>query len=222
MYHRTLAVLLDGVITMGLMIDGAPDGAALDPAPDDGAARWRRAAEFFDAWRDGESRAMDDLVRLMTPVLWHVVRAYGLDRTLAEDVVQTTWIALVDHAASIANAQGVAAWLCTSARREAWRAGRQATRERPVEDQVLAHGLPDHESPEHQVVLDDDAAMMRACLERLPERCQKLLRIVAAGPRPNYQEVASTLGMPVGSIGPTRGRCLDKLRHELTLVGGLS
>jgi len=185
-------------------------------------APWGAAAAAFTRWREGDEQGLEDLVRLLSPVLWQVVRATGLDRERAEDVVQTTWIALVDHAASIANAQGVAAWLCTSARREAWRAGRQATRERPVEDQVLAHGLPDHESPEHQVVLDDDAAMMRACLERLPERCQKLLRIVAAGPRPNYQEVASTLGMPVGSIGPTRGRCLDKLRHELTLVGGLS
>jgi DNA-directed RNA polymerase specialized sigma24 family protein len=69
-------------------------------------------------------------------------------------------------------------------------------------------------------VLEDEAALVRDCLDKLPERCQKLLRIVAAGPRPNYTDVASTLGMPVGSIGPTRGRCLDKLRHELTLAGG--
>jgi RNA polymerase sigma factor (sigma-70 family) len=184
-------------------------------------APWGAAAAAFLRWRDGDSTGLDDLVRLLSPVLWQVVRATGMDRDRAEDVVQTTWIALVDHADSITSPQGIAAWLCTSARREAWRAGRQASRERPVEDQVLAHGLPDHESPEHQVVLDDEAALVRECLEKLPERCQKLLRIVAAGPRPNYTDVASTLGMPVGSIGPTRGRCLDKLRHELTLAGGI-
>jgi RNA polymerase sigma factor (sigma-70 family) len=184
-------------------------------------APWGAAATAFTRWRDGDSGGLDDLVRLLSPVLWQVVRATGLDRERAEDVVQTTWIALVDHADSITSPQGIAAWLCTSARREAWRAGRQATRERPVEDQVLAHGLPDQESPEHQVILDDEAELVRQCLGRLPERCQKLLRIVAAGPRPNYTEVAQTLGMPVGSIGPTRGRCLDKLRHELTESGGL-
>jgi RNA polymerase sigma factor (sigma-70 family) len=184
-------------------------------------APWAAAAEAFSRWRDGDSTGLDDLVRLLSPVLWQVVRATGLDREHAEDVVQTTWIALVDHAASITSPQGIAAWLCTSARREAWRAGRRANRERPVEDQVLAHGLPDHESPEHQVVLDDEAALVRACVGRLPERCQKLLRIVAAGPRPNYNDVAATLGMPVGSIGPTRGRCLDKLRQELVQAGGL-
>jgi len=185
-------------------------------------APWGAAAAAFTRWRDGDSGGLDDLVRLLSPVLWQVVRATGLDRERAEDVVQTTWIALVDHADSITSPQGIAAWLCTSARREAWRAGRQATRERPVEDQVLAHGLPDQESPEHQVILDDEAELVRQCLGRLPERCQKLLRIVAAGPRPNYTEVAHTLGMPVGSIGPTRGRCLDKLRHELTEAGGLT
>jgi len=185
------------------------------------ASPWDAAAAAFTRWRDGDDEGLNDLVRLLSPVLWQVVRATGLDRERAEDVVQTTWIALVDHAESITSPQGISAWLCTSARREAWRAGRLANRERPVEDELLAHGLPDSESPEHQVVLDDEAQLVRECLDRLPERCQKLLRIVAAGPRPNYTDVAKTLEMPVGSIGPTRGRCLDKLRQELTLAGGL-
>ena len=182
---------------------------------------WAAAAAAFTRWRNGDDEGLDDLVRLLSPVLWQVVRATGLERESAEDVVQTTWIALVDHADSITSPQAIAAWLCTSARREAWRAGRLANRERPVEDEILAHNLPDHESPERQVLLDDEAELLRQCLSRLPERCQKLLRIVAAGPRPNYTDVANTLEMPVGSIGPTRGRCLDKLRQELTLAGGL-
>jgi RNA polymerase sigma factor (sigma-70 family) len=185
------------------------------------SAPWDAAAAAFTRWRDGDAEGLNDLVRLLSPVLWQVVRATGLDRDRAEDVVQTAWIALVDHADSITSPQGISAWLCTSARREAWRAGRLANRERPVEDELLAHGLPDHESPERQVLLDDEAELVRQCLDRLPERCQKLLRIVAAGPRPNYTDVAKTLGMPVGSIGPTRGRCLDKLRQELALAGGL-
>jgi RNA polymerase sigma factor (sigma-70 family) len=187
----------------------------------DSGAPWGAAASAFTRWREGDSEGLEELVRVLSPVLWQVVRATGLDRERAEDVVQTTWIALVDHADSITSAQGIAAWLCTAARREAWRAGRQATRERPVDDQVLAHGLPDHDSPEEQVILDDEAALLRDCLGKLSDRCQKLLRIVAAGPRPNYSDVADTLGMPVGSIGPTRGRCLDKLRHELTQAGGI-
>ena len=85
MYQDALAVLLVSVSTMSTMTDASPEGAVSD-----GTARWERAAALFADWRAGDARAMDELVRLMTPVLWHVVRAYGLERTLAEDVVQTT------------------------------------------------------------------------------------------------------------------------------------
>ena len=79
--------------------------------------------------------------------------------------------------------------------------------------------LPDAPAPEGQVVLDDDNARLWESLARLPERCQRLLRIVAAESRPDYTVIARQLGMPVGSIGPTRGRCLEKLRRELVEAG---
>src|SRR3954447_15764573 len=141
-------------------------------------APWGAAAAAFTRWRDGDNGGLEDLVRLLSPVLWQVVRATGLDRERAEDVGQTTWIALVDHADALTSPEAMPAWLCPSARREAWRAGRQASRERPVEDQVLAYGLPGHESPEEQVILEDEAEALRRALGQLPERCQKLLRIV--------------------------------------------
>ncbi|MEN0072247.1 MAG: sigma factor, partial [Propionicimonas sp.] len=103
-----------------------PDGPDLPTR-----SRWQQAAALFEQWRDGDPLAMDDLVRLMTPVLWHVVRGYGLDPALAEDVVQTTWLALVRQHASIAEPQAVAGWLLTSARREAWRVGRLQRRADP-------------------------------------------------------------------------------------------
>ena len=89
-----------------------------------------------------------------------------------------------------------------------------------MDDEAIARRLPDEPAPEGQVVLDDDNARLWDCLGRLPERCQRLLRIVAAEPRPDYTAIATELDMPVGSIGPTRGRCLDKLRRELVQAGG--
>lgn len=181
---------------------------------------WEIAAGLFARWRDGEPGALDDLVRLLSPMLWQVTRASGLDRATAEDVVQTTWLALVRSGDSIAEPRAVAGWLCTTARREAWRVSKQAVRQQPVEDETLNRKLPDEPAPEAQVVLDDDNARLWDCLGRLSERCQRLLRTVAAEPRPDYSVIATELDMPVGSIGPTRGRCLDKLRHELVLSGG--
>jgi RNA polymerase sigma factor (sigma-70 family) len=188
--------------------------------PTDSPSLWETAASHFEEWRAGDDAALDDLVRLLSPMLWQVVRASGLDATTAEDVVQTTWLTLVRSGESISEPRAVAGWLCTTARREAWRVAKQSTRQRPVEDETIARRLPEEPAPENQVVLDDDNARLWECLSRLSERCQKLLRIVAAESRPDYTVIASTLQMPVGSIGPTRGRCLDKLRQELVQAGG--
>lgn len=191
-----------------------------DP-PTGATSVWEVAADQFRRWRAGDPGALDDLVRLLSPMLWQVVRATGLDRATAEDVVQSTWLALVRSGESISEPRAVAGWLCTAARREAWRVRKQATRQQPADEDVLARRLPDHPAPEGQVVLDDENARLWDSLGRLPERCQKLLRIVAAESRPDYTAIAAQLGMPVGSIGPTRGRCLDKLRRELAQAGGL-
>jgi RNA polymerase sigma factor (sigma-70 family) len=188
--------------------------------PTESRSVWETSASHFQRWRDGDPGALDDLVRLLSPMLWQVVRASGVDRTTAEDVVQTTWLALVRSGETISEPRAVAGWLCTSARREAWRVARQSTRQQPVEEEAIARRLPDEPAPEGQVVLDDDNARLWASLGRLTERCQQLLRIVAAEPRPDYSMIATQLDMPVGSIGPTRGRCLDKLRRELAQAGG--
>src|SRR3990170_4284226 len=87
--------------------------------PTDSPSVWDNAASLFESWRGGDSAALDDLVRLLSPVLWQVVRASGLDRDTAEDVVQTAWLALVRSGESIAEPRAVAGWLCTTARREA-------------------------------------------------------------------------------------------------------
>jgi RNA polymerase sigma factor (sigma-70 family) len=183
-------------------------------------ARWSASAAAFVAWRDGDEEALEELVRTLSPVLWQVVRGAGLDREAAEDVIQTTWLALVRSADSVTTPQAVAGWLCTTARREAWRVSKRGRREAPAEDTTLDSVLPPVDGPEDTVVLHDEMNLLHRCLERLTERCRTLLRIVAAGPRPDYAEISRSMGMPMGSIGPTRARCLDKLRHELQIEQG--
>jgi len=194
-----------------MTMHGAPGGPT-------SSALYDAATDAFRRWRAGDESALDELVRMMSPVLWHVVRATGLDREAAEDVVQNTWLTLVRSGDSVRDAQAITRWLCTAARREAWRVSKAGSRTRPVEDEVLDARMPVQTSPESEVVSDDENAQLWRALARLPERCQKLLRIVAWEPRPDYSSVAEGLDMPIGSIGPTRRRCLDKLRVELGSV----
>lgn len=173
---------------------------------------WGQAATAFEGWAGGDAVALDELVRVMTPVLWHVVRAYRLPTEVAEDVVQTTWLALVRSRERIEEPAAVGGWLTTTARREAWRVARADGRALPVEDEELARRLPDQGSAEADVVRRDGDQRLWAAVDRLSERCRQLLRVVAFEHRPDYTRIAADLGMPVGSIGPTRGRCLQKLR----------
>lgn len=183
------------------------------------ATRWELAAALFLRWRDGDSRAMDDLVRLLTPTLWHVARAYGLDAVLAEDVVQTTWLTLVRRHETILEPQAVAGWLTTTARREAWRVGKQQRRADPSETEQLEAHLPAGESAEDEATRTASADELWTAVNQLAERCQRLLRIIAFDDRPDYARIATDLEMPVGSIGPTRQRCLTKLKALLSQGG---
>lgn len=176
---------------------------------------WAQAADDFRQWRGGDPVALDSLVRGLTPVLWHVVRAHGLDNERAQDVVQTTWLTFVRRHETIAEPQAVAAWLTTTARREAWRVSKAGTKHVPVADEILETDLPAAPSAETTAVDDDESARLWSCVGQLSERCQRLLRIVAFVDRPDYRGLAEEMQMPIGSIGPTRGRCLAKLKALL-------
>jgi RNA polymerase sigma factor (sigma-70 family) len=183
-----------------------------DPIPETLAAR---AATLFRAFRDGDEAKIGELVSLVTPILWHTARAQRLDRDSAEDVVQTTWLALVRSSDSITDPQAVLQWLIVSARREAWRVVKRDDRVQPREFEADDVVTPMSDLPEEQVLQDDGDSRLWQHIAELPDRCRVLLRVIAFADRPDYASVAESLGMPVGSIGPTRGRCLAKLRQLL-------
>lgn len=176
---------------------------------------WAQASDHFGRWCSGDASGLDDLVRVMTPVLWHVVRSYRLSPEVAEDVIQTAWTALVRRREAIEDAAAVGGWLTTTARREAWRVTRSEARATPADDQELSLRLPRQRSAEQAAVLNDEQSRLWAAVQTLDDRCQRLLRIVAFEHRPDYGRVAEQLDMPIGSIGPTRGRCLAKLKVAL-------
>lgn len=188
-----------------------------EPRPETLASR---AAMLFTAFRGGDETQLGELVSLLTPILWHTVRAQRLDQETAEDVLQSVWLSLVRSADSIVEPQALLQWLIVSARREAWRLVRRSDRTEPTDfepDDLIA---PLRDIPEDIVLRSDTESRLWQHVARLPERCQALLRVIAFADRPDYAAVAASLGMPVGSIGPTRGRCLAKLREQLANDAG--
>ncbi|WP_406833169.1 sigma-70 family RNA polymerase sigma factor [Pedococcus sp. KACC 23699] len=177
-----------------------------------------RTGRAFAAYRGGDPAAMADLVDATTALLWHTARAQGLGSAAAEDVVQTTWLSLVRHQHSIEDPRAVLKWLLTTARREAWSVSRRSRREDAREEMgdLLDGATVLTDGPEQLAVRGHEQTVLWRHFAALSQRCQELLRVVAQAERPDYQSVAEALGMPVGSIGPTRGRCLAKLRADLT------
>jgi RNA polymerase sigma factor (sigma-70 family) len=182
-----------------------------------------QAAQAFAAYQDGDRAALDRLVELLTPLLWHTVRGQGVAAVAAEDVVQTIWMRLLHSSASIRDPQTVVKWLLTAARREAWRISnrtraellRTATLFGEEGEELAAIPAQRDQTPEELIFRDDRQRQLWEHVQALPERCRELMRVIAFADRPDYALIADALGMPVGSIGPTRGRCLAKLRHGL-------
>jgi RNA polymerase sigma factor (sigma-70 family) len=186
-------------------------------APSDpGDDRHDRLAGYLVAARAGDRGALHAIVAELTPLLWQVARVTGLNQATCEDVVQTTWLQLLRDLDRIRDPRALTGWLVTVARREALRVASAAARERPVLTETLDQAGSATADTAEMVVRDERARTLWATLEQLPQRCRDLLRLVAFVERPDYDHVAVTLGMPRGSIGPTRGRCLAKLRETLT------
>jgi RNA polymerase sigma factor (sigma-70 family) len=177
--------------------------------------RQARIAALLGRARDGSEEAIGQLVTELSPLLWQVARAAGLTAADAEDVVQTAWMRLLAHLDGIHTPASLTAWLVVTTKREAWRVRAAGRRQLPADQDWLA-ALPDTgPGSDERVMADDQRRALWAALGQLSPRCQELLRIVAFVPRPDYQAVAAGLGVARGSVGPTRGRCLAKLRALL-------
>ena len=195
------------------MIETRPDGETLVS----------KAAQAFAAFQQGDRAAFDDLVATVTPLLWHTVRGQGVDNTAAEDVVQTVWMSLLHSAENVRDPQTVVKWLLTSARRESWRVTKRlradVSRTAAIfgvdGEEVLSIPVQRETLPDEVVLTDVRQQLLWHHVKDLPERCRALIRVIAFADRPDYAQIAESLGMPVGSIGPTRGRCLAKLKDQL-------
>jgi RNA polymerase sigma factor (sigma-70 family) len=204
---------------MGLGGSDASDAGLGVPGGEAAVAALVRAAA------EGDQAAWSALVERFSGLVWAVARAHRLSRADAADVSQTTWMRLVEHLGDIRQPERVGAWLSATARHECLRVSRKSARAVPTEldDDHLADS--DAEvgfELESRLDAEGHQEALWAAFERLPERGRALLRVLMADPAPSYAEAAAALGMPIGSLGPTRARCLERLRNspELAALAG--
>lgn len=161
---------------------------------------------------DGDEAAWHRLVEDFSSLVWSVALRQGLGRPDAGEAVQMTFLRLVENLGTLREPEAIGGWLATTARREAWRLARRAGRESPTETEPDAPAT--EPGPEERALDGERARLVRAAFEALDERCARLLELVVVLALP-YAQVSSVLDMPIGSIGPTRARCLDRLRALL-------
>ena len=169
----------------------------------------RRAAE-------GERWAWEHLVDQYARLIWAITRDFKLVESDAADVAQVTWLRLLEHIDRIEHPDRLGSWLAATARNECLR--NLAARKKVVlaEDNVTLEGVAAHGPDiDERLLAAERAQVVREALSRLPRKWQQMLELLMADPPASYAEISDQLGLPVGSIGPTRRRCLARLQELL-------
>jgi|SRR5450755_164976 RNA polymerase sigma factor (sigma-70 family) len=169
----------------------------------------RRAAE-------GDRRAWELLVDQYARLIWAITRDFKLVESDAADVAQATWLRLLEHIDRIQHPDRLGSWLAATARNECLR--NLAARKKVVlaEDNVTLEGVAAHEPEvDERLLAAERAQVVREALSCLPRKWQQMLELLMADPPASYAEISDQLGLPVGSIGPTRRRCLARLQEHL-------
>ena len=176
-------------------------------------------ARLVAAAADGDATAWETLVDRYARLVVAVCRRYRLAEIDVADVSQTVWLRLVDHLPTLRDPDALPGWLVTTARNESLRMIRSSRRTTAFD--FTAGGLDvaaEDDPPDRQLLAAERDAVLRAAFEQLPEPCRNLLRLLISDPPLSYAEISTRLGVPIGSIGPSRARCLDRLRRSPVLA----
>jgi RNA polymerase sigma factor (sigma-70 family) len=178
-------------------------------------------ATLVHAAGDGNQEAWAELVRRFGGMIASVGRRYGLSQADIGELQQTTWLRLVENIHRLKQPERVGGWLATTASRQSLQLAKRSSRYSSGADHVLAN-LPDTSQP-FDLELAPDSAECRAlqrAWDQLKPRCRNLLSLLMTEEGVvGYKELSQLLDMPIGSIGPTRARCLEHLRHLLADEG---
>ena len=164
----------------------------------------------------GEQGAWDELVERYAPLVWSICCSYRLPRSEIDDVAQSVWVLLVEKLSQIREPAALPGWLATTTHRECLRVLRAARNHArtDTEPDLLASLCAPAALVEEQLIAAERDAALRAAFADLPPGCQRLLSLLIGDPPASYAQISAILDMPIGSIGPSRARCLERLRRS--------
>jgi RNA polymerase sigma factor (sigma-70 family) len=163
--------------------------------------------------RDGDKQAWEELVERYAPLVWSICRRARIADLDIDDVGQTVWLRLLEQLPRLREPAALPGWLATTTRRECLRA-LGLTRQQERQQSDPADAADTGVGPIDERLLDEERdAALRAAFRQLPARCQQLLSMLVQDPPVPYGQISARLGISVGGIGPTRARCLQKLRR---------
>ena len=181
---------------------------------------------LISACRRGDDAAWEALIKRYQRLIYSIPRRAGLDEFSSAEVFQNVFASLVERLDQIEHPERVQAWLVTAAKRETWRFIRNQKKLplmtiSPENDQVDAIDMPDEAPLPDEVLLRlEQQHEIRNAVTAMDDRCRKLLELLFYRTEPPpYSEIAASLGLPEGSVGPTRARCLQKLLRALEKAG---
>jgi RNA polymerase sigma factor (sigma-70 family) len=174
--------------------------------------------------RKGDPDAWNALVERFAPLIWGICRRYQLEPADAHDVGQCVWLQLVDQLGAVRDPAALPGWLATTTRRECIRFRRAARRQQALDHAMDVESVPGEQTglAERELLRAERHAALREAFGRLSAPCQRLVAILIEDPPVPYAEISARLGIPIGSIGPCRSRCLDKLRRDPAIAALIS
>jgi RNA polymerase sigma factor (sigma-70 family) len=179
-----------------------------------------RVTDLVMRAKNGDQQAWDALVERYAPLLWSICRRYRLNDADAEDVGQAVWMQLVSQLDSLRDPAALPGWLSTTTRRECFRVQRVTCKHLPAGQMPDLENIADGQTAaaDHELLVAERSAALRDAFARLPPDCRRLLAMLSADPPVPYAEISARLGISVGSIGPIRGRALERLRRDPAIV----
>lgn len=176
-------------------------------------------AELLLAAAGGREDAFAALVQRHLGLVWSIIRSFRLSRSDGEDAAQGVWLALVQHLGSIRDAERLPSWIATTTRRECIAVLRRSARGPGSVDLSAVNEIAAAENdPSARMISTERARAVAEAMRDLDDRCRQLLVLLGSEPPLSYADVAEMFGVPVGAIGPTRQRCLEKLRRHRAIL----